>query len=54
MRLARGRARRFDDIGIDGALGEVTDPVQLGRLLFEDIDKQIADDLAAVVSEVAA
>ncbi len=46
MGLARLGAGRLDHVGVDGALGQEGDRIQLARLLLEDVDKQVADDLA--------
>ncbi len=37
------------DVGIDGALSQEADAVQLGGLLGEDIDELLADDLALLL-----
>ena len=36
---------RFDDVGINGTLGQETDAVQFARFLLEDADELGADDL---------
>src|SRR4029077_20939073 len=46
VRLARARAGRLDHVGVDGALGEELDSLELVRLLVEHFDKRAADDLA--------
>ena len=40
------RTRRFDHVGINGALRQPLGIPQLGRLFLEDFDEQPADDLA--------
>ena len=46
VRLAGLAAGRFDHVRIDGALRQPLHVRQLGRLLFEDLHEQAADDLA--------
>ena len=52
MTLDRGRwaangGDRFDDVGVQRALGQILDLIaQAPRLLREDIDKGVSDDLA--------
>ena len=41
-----GLGAALDDVGIDGALREEIDPLELAGLLLEDADKLRADDLA--------
>ena len=42
-------AERLDDVGIDGALTEPLDVLELVRLLIEDLDEAAADDLALLL-----
>ncbi len=44
--LAGRRAGRLDDVGIDGALGEPAHVIEGAGALLEDLDEQVADDLA--------
>ena len=43
MRLAGRGAGGLDDVGVDGALREPADPVELRRLLLEDLDERAPD-----------
>ena len=47
--LAALGAGRLDHVGVDGALGEVLDVVQLGGLGIEYVDEGAADDLALLL-----
>ena len=38
--------RRLDDVRVERALGQEVDPAELARLLLEDPDELVADDLA--------
>ena len=44
--LAGGRAGGFDDVRVDGALGEPIDVSEFGGVGVEDFDEGVADDLA--------
>ena len=46
VRLAGLRAGRFDDVGVDRALRQPLDALELVRLFVEDLDEVRADDLA--------
>ena len=39
----------FDDVRVERALGQEVDPAELGRLLLEDPDELVADDLALLL-----
>ena len=41
--------RRFDDVRVERALGQEVDPTEFGRLLLEDPDELVADDLALLL-----
>ena len=45
----RLRRRRLDDVGVERALGQEVDPAELRRLLLEDPDELVADDLALLL-----
>ena len=47
-RLGLG-GRRFDDVRVERALGQEVDPSELRRLLLEDADELVADDLALLL-----
>src|SRR5690606_36340179 len=47
--LAALSTGRFDDVRVDGALGEELDVVQLAGLGIEDVDEGAADDLALLL-----
>ena len=36
----------LDDVGVDRALAEEVDALELGGLFFKDVDELLADDLA--------
>ena len=42
-------AERLNDVGVDGALTEPLDVLELVRLLIEDLDEAAADDLALLL-----
>ena len=46
MSFAGLAAGRFNDVGINGALGEPVGIADAGRLFLENVDKEIADDFA--------
>ena len=39
----------LDDVRVERALGQEVDPAELGRLLLEDADELVADDLALLL-----
>ena len=49
VRLARIGTRRFDDVGIDRALRQPLDILELARFLVEIFDELAADDLALLL-----
>ena len=52
--VAAGRARGLDDVGVNGALGEPAHVVEGLRLLLENLDEQVADELALLLRIVNA